>query len=90
MVDRDGAEKSEKRFAVLEKGPGLKPQSTCSAVHGPEQAAEKGHGRKEFRYLLLQGLKPNVNSIGFVGTTKVMPCYKASGFCAMEEFFRSL
>jgi hypothetical protein len=25
----------------------------------------------------LQGLKPNIDLIGFIGTTKVMPCYKA-------------
>jgi hypothetical protein len=25
----------------------------------------------------LQGLKPDVDLIGFIGTTKVMPCYRA-------------
>jgi hypothetical protein len=38
----------------------------------------------------LQGLKPNVDLIGFIGTTEVMPCYKASEVGCLSEFFRSL
>jgi hypothetical protein len=39
---------------------------------------------------LLQGLKPDIDLPGFIGTTKVMPCYKAIGNCRCDEFFRSL
>ena len=31
----------------------------------------------EIQPTVLQGLKPNIDLIGFIGTTKVMPCYKA-------------
>jgi hypothetical protein len=27
--------------------------------------------------IVLQGLKPGVDLIGFIGTTEVVPCYKA-------------
>jgi hypothetical protein len=37
-----------------------------------------------------QGLKPNSYWIGFIDMTEVMPCYKASGFQARNEFFRSV
>jgi hypothetical protein len=46
--------------------------------------------KREFDYWLLQGLKPDVDLIGFCGMTEVMPCYKASRNRAMGEFFRSL
>jgi hypothetical protein len=36
----------------------------------------------EYQSQLLQGLKPDIDSIGFVGTTEVMPCYKARFRCA--------
>jgi len=39
---------------------------------------------------LAQGLKPDFDLIGFCGTTKVMPCYKAPRSRAMGQFFRSL
>jgi hypothetical protein len=38
----------------------------------------------------LQGLKPDVDLIGFIGMTKVMPCYKAFEIGWPGEFFRSL
>jgi hypothetical protein len=41
------------------------------------QAAEKGPVWRKCPYELLQGLKPNVDLMGFIGTTKVMPRYKA-------------
>ena len=37
------------------------------------EAAEKGLGRGKFQYLLLQGLKPNVDLMGVIGTTEVVP-----------------
>jgi hypothetical protein len=36
-----------------------------------------------------QGLKPN-HLIGFIGTTEVVPCYKACLNCTVCEFFRNL
>jgi len=38
-----------------------------------KQAAEKGPVWRKCPYELLQGLKPNVDLMGFIGTTKVMP-----------------
>jgi len=38
----------------------------------------------------LQGLKPDIDLIGFVGTTEVVPFYKASELGCLSEFFRSL
>jgi hypothetical protein len=38
----------------------------------------------------LQGLKPNVDFIGFVGTTKVLPWYKACEVGYLNEFFRRM
>jgi len=38
----------------------------------------------------LQGLKPDIDLIGLIGTTEVMPCYKASEVGCWGEFFRSL
>jgi len=37
----------------------------------------------------LQGLKPDVDLIGFIGTTEVMPCYKASKFTVEVGFSAS-
>jgi hypothetical protein len=34
----------------------------------------------------LAGLKPNVDLIGFIGTTEVVPCYKAIEFQLGIEF----
>jgi hypothetical protein len=33
-----------------------------------------------------QGLKPDVDLIGFIGMTEVMPCYKALEICARGSF----
>ena len=44
----------------------------------------------EFEYWPLQGLKPDVDLVGFIGMTEVMPCYKAFEIQARNEFFRSL
>jgi len=38
----------------------------------------------------MQGLKPDIDLIGFIGTTEVMPCYRASEGGFPSEFFRSL
>jgi len=56
-------------------------------VAGAEQAAEKLLLWRVRRYQPLQGLKPNVD---FIGTTEVMPCYKAFENRLSDEFFRSL
>jgi hypothetical protein len=40
--------------------------------------------------MAMQGLKPNVHLMGFIGLTKFMPFYKALGDCRCNEFFRSL
>jgi len=34
--------------------------------------------------------KAYIDLMGFIGTTKVMPCYKALGSRRCDEFFRSL
>ena len=34
----------------------------------------------------LQGLKPNIDIVGFFGTTEVMPCYKAIWTCVGFSF----
>jgi hypothetical protein len=39
---------------------------------------------------VLQGLKPEIDLIGFIGMTEVMPCYKAIGIGCQNEFFRSM
>ena len=39
---------------------------------------------------LLQGLKPSIDLIGFIGLAKAMPCYSAVEFKVEMEFFRSL
>jgi hypothetical protein len=44
-----------------------------SAFAGAEQAAEKGPFEGEIRPRVLQGLKPDIDSIGFIGTTEVVP-----------------
>jgi len=44
---------------------------------GAKQAAEKGVVESEALSEVWQGLKPNVDLIGFVGPTKVVPFYKA-------------
>jgi hypothetical protein len=59
----------------------------AESAKGAKQAAEKGRAKGEFQYRLLQGLKPNVDMIGFIGTTEVVPCYKASRNRASSEFF---
>jgi hypothetical protein len=38
----------------------------------------------------LQGLKPNVDLIGFIGPTEVVPFYKALRTPLLDEFSRSL
>ena len=55
-----------------------------------EEAAEKGLRREEFDSWHLQGLKPDVHLMGFIGLTKVMPFYKAMGNWRCNEFFRNL
>jgi len=40
---------------------------------GAKQVAEKGLGLGEFQYRLLQGLKPNVDLMGFSGPAKAVP-----------------
>jgi hypothetical protein len=57
---------------------------------GAEQAAEKVAFGSIYRYWPLQGLKPIIDLIGFIGTTKVVPCYKALRIRLLNEFFRSL
>jgi len=47
------------------------------ALRRAKQVAEKGLGCREFEYWHLQGLKPDIDLIGLIGMTKVMPCYKA-------------
>jgi hypothetical protein len=44
-----------------------------SGFAGAEQAAEKGPFEGEIRPRVLQGLKPDIDSIGFIGTTEVVP-----------------
>jgi hypothetical protein len=43
------------------------------ALAGAEQAAEKGALEGEIRPEDLQGLKPEVDLMGFIGLTEVMP-----------------
>jgi hypothetical protein len=62
--------------------PGITPVESAWA----SQAAEKGLRWRDFRYRLLQGLKPDVDLIGFIGMTEVMPCYKALEICALVSF----
>jgi len=38
----------------------------------------------------LQGLKPDIDLISLIGTTEVMPCYKALRNPSLIEFFRNL
>jgi len=38
----------------------------------------------------LQGLKPDVNLVGVIGTTEVVPFYNAFENCRTNESFRSL
>jgi hypothetical protein len=40
---------------------------------GAEQAAERGPFEGEIEPRVLRGLKPNIDFIGFIGTTEVMP-----------------
>jgi hypothetical protein len=40
--------------------------------------------------LALQGLKPGVDLMGFIGTTEVVPCYKACRNRGLSKFFRGL
>jgi hypothetical protein len=39
---------------------------------------------------VLQGLKPNVDMIGFIGPTEVVPWLQSHWELPPEEFFRSL
>ena len=52
---------------------------------GAKQAAENSGIRGKLEECVPQGLKP-IDFFGFIGTTKTVPCYKASEM----EFFRSL
>jgi hypothetical protein len=38
----------------------------------------------------LQGLKPNIDLMGFIGTTEVMPFHKALRIQLFNELFRNL
>ena len=55
-----------------------------------KQAEEKDLPGVDCRSEFLQGLKPNIDLIGFIGMTKVMPCYKAIEIQWPSEFSRSL
>ena len=58
------------RAAEKQMGNVEKPEA-CTA--GPKVAAEKGVVESETRRLVLQGLKPDVDLIGLIGTTEVVP-----------------
>jgi hypothetical protein len=49
------------------------PETLKKSTAGAEQPAEKGLGWKIYRYELLQGLKPVVAMIGFIGPAKAVP-----------------
>ena len=56
-----------------------------------EQAAEKGLGRGKFQCWLLQGLKPNVDMMGVIGTRpRGCPGHALTLLAFLGEFFRSL
>ncbi|MGA2847697.1 MAG: hypothetical protein ABSE46_01785 [Terracidiphilus sp.] len=54
-----------------------------------EQLGEKGSILERDRHQPMQGLKPDVDFIGFIGTTEVVPCYRALHLSSYE-FFSSL
>ena len=58
--------KSRSRHGVGETAP-------LDATARAKQAAEKGLGGANWRSKLLQGLKPNVDSIGFIGPAEAVP-----------------
>jgi hypothetical protein len=55
-----------------------------------KQAAEKPNGWAFLDISARQGLKPDPLLSTVCGTTKVVPCYKASRNWVIQEFFRSL
>jgi hypothetical protein len=58
---------------------------------GAKGAAEKGLGRGKFQYWLLQGLKPNVDLMGVIGTRpRGCPGRALTLLAFLGEFFRSL
>ena len=61
-----------------------------SRVAGAEVVAETGLIFWGVQCRLLQGLKPSIDLIGFIGLAKAMPCYSAVEFKVEMEFFRSL
>lgn len=68
-------------------GIGVVKSPYFAAFFGPaKQAAEKGLDEGEFEYWPLLGLKPDVDLIGFMGLTEVMPFYKASRNGALASF----
>jgi len=55
-----------------------------------KEPAEKGAFESKIQPRVLQGLKPDIDLIGFIGLTEVMPFYKAFQIRRLIEFFRSL
>ena len=53
------------------------PDRAVARTEPAEQAAEQGRIEAEIEVKHPQGLKPNDDLVGFGGTTKVVPCYKA-------------
>jgi len=51
---------------------------------GAEQAAEEGRRRRICRYELLQGLKPDIDLIGFIGPAKAVPLLQSMSKAAFS------
>ncbi|MGA2850164.1 MAG: hypothetical protein ABSE46_14300 [Terracidiphilus sp.] len=65
---------------------GLKPRVFLVSFGTAEQFGEKSSILERDRHQPLQGLKPDIDFIGFIGTTEVVPCYKTSRNCAGNSF----
>ncbi|MGA2050030.1 MAG: hypothetical protein ABSG96_20205 [Terracidiphilus sp.] len=67
------------------------PLDSIALIGTTEQVAEKLSFGRVRRYWHLQGLKPNIDLIGFIGPTEVVPFYKTfkipagAGFSAAYE-----
>jgi hypothetical protein len=55
-------------------------------IGSAKQLGEEGSILERDRHQPLQGLKPDVDFIGFIGTTEVVPCYKTYKNCTGNSF----
>ncbi len=63
--------------SMVAQGIGMRGIGRLTEHSGAKRSAERGSNSELIQWQHLQGLKPDINLIGFIGPTEVVPCYKA-------------